>query len=113
MNLRYRFGTKLRGLRLSKGLTLRQVSIKSGLNYSYISLLENSKRSIRNAHSDTISKLAHGLNTSTARLREMAGIQPQNHDIYEDIKNGDVMTWQGRPINKQKLAQWFKEGHWL
>ena len=104
------FGKELKLLRSRQGYSLRQLENQSGISYSYISQIERGER--KTPKISTLKALAHGLRVPAEKLLNMAHINT-SHDIYEDIKNGDVMTWQGHPINKTKLEKWFKEGHWL
>ena len=57
---------KLKDLRLSKGLTVKQLSNKSGLAVGYISDLENGKAD--NPSKLTLSKLANALDVSISDL---------------------------------------------
>lgn len=111
MSLRQKFGNYIRKVRLDKGYSLRQVQRQSGISNAYISQLENASNKSMPKNS-TIKKLAKGLRIPVERLLKVAG-QNTSHDIYDEIKNGDIMTWQGHPINKKELAEWIKQGHWL
>lgn len=58
-------GVVLRGLRKKRGLSQEGLSFESGLDRTYISLLE---RGIRNPTLSTIQRLASALHVSSARL---------------------------------------------
>ena len=58
-------GFKIRALRKEKGLTLKQLSKKSGLSISFISDIENNRR---NPNLDNLNKLAISLNTSADKI---------------------------------------------
>lgn len=111
MDRRVKFGNYIRKIRLDKGYSLRQVQNQCGISNAYISQLENATNKSMPKDS-TVKKLAKGLRVSPEKLLRATG-KNISHDIYDEIKNGDVMTWQGKPINKNKLAKWFKQGHWL
>ena len=83
MTANEKFGTKLRELRKAAGLTLRELADKVGVNYSYLSKIENgvlpppSQRVIR--------LLARELNFDKDELLSLAGIIPD--DIAEILKD--------------------------
>lgn len=58
-------GTKLKTLRNGCGLTLKQLSEKTGLSISFISDIENGRR---NPNLDNLNKLAHALNTTSDKI---------------------------------------------
>ncbi|WP_203332622.1 helix-turn-helix domain-containing protein [Planococcus beigongshangi] len=67
-----KFGEYIKKIRTEKGLSMRELERRSGISQSYISQLE--KGSQQNPKTDTIQKLANGLNTSYKDLMEKAGI---------------------------------------
>jgi transcriptional regulator with XRE-family HTH domain len=83
MTVNERFGTKLRELRKAAGLTLRELADKVGVNFSYLSKIENgvlpppSERVIR--------QLSRVLNFDKDELLALAGIIPA--DIAEILKD--------------------------
>lgn len=88
------FGKNLRRLRESKGYSLRQLSIKSGVSYGQISRIEKGTRGTPKP--ETIEKLAKGLGVSYDYLMEIAGyVEPEKPDkpveLTEFLKNTNVL----------------------
>lgn len=61
-----KIGGRIREIRMTKGLTLGQVGLRSGLDRTYISRIESGK--IANPSHDTISKVARGLGVAVSEL---------------------------------------------
>jgi transcriptional regulator with XRE-family HTH domain len=72
MNIREAMGGVCRELRLERGLTLRQLSIKTSVGYSYISQLEVGQK---DGSSEIWESLAKGLGVPVSELLITAGIQ--------------------------------------
>lgn len=88
------FGKNLRRLRESKGYSLRQLSIKSGVSFGQISKIEQGTRGTPKP--ETIEKLAKGLGVSYDYLMELAGyVEPEKPDqpveLTEFLKNTNVL----------------------
>lgn len=77
------FGTALRDHRRSVGLTQRDLAKKSGLNFSYISKIENSR--LPPPAADTIVAICKILKISPEKLLALAGKTPS--DVQETISN--------------------------
>lgn len=106
------FGKSLKKLRESKGYSLRQLSIKSGVSYGQIAKIENGTRGTPKPK--TIEKLAKGLGVSYDYLMELAGYvendNPDNADkpdkperpieLTEFLKNANVL-FHGQPLTEQ------------
>ncbi|KPU43853.1 HTH-type transcriptional repressor RghR [Oxobacter pfennigii] len=86
------FGKFLRGLRESKDISIRQLSMQSGVSSSYISLLENGKRSIPKP--DILEKLAPCLSIDYEDFMEKAG--------YIDEKKGEPLVLSHFKIHMDK-----------
>lgn len=65
MKLQTAVGGTLRELRLSKNLTLRQLSDKAYISYAFLSEIETGKKCASN---DILETLAKGLDLTTAQL---------------------------------------------
>jgi transcriptional regulator with XRE-family HTH domain len=78
------FGEYLRNLRKAKGIKIRELAEKSGLNHSAISRIERNERGVPKA--TTIKKLALGLDEPYETLMEKAGYLTQ-HTESEDSKH--------------------------
>jgi transcriptional regulator with XRE-family HTH domain len=81
------FGKLLKSLRNQKGLSIKQLAAELGLNYTYISKLENSKV---NPSSKVISKFSDYFNYSSDELMLAADKIPK--DILEILKNNPQET---------------------
>lgn len=69
------FGEHLRELRLKKGFTLRTLADAVGVDFTYLSKIENGKVDYTPS-SDKIRALAQALNTDELDLLELAGKMP-------------------------------------
>lgn len=67
-----KFGQTIKDIRKTKGLTLRQAAQRGGLSYSFLSLVEQGKRSLPKV--ETLKKIAKGLNVPDSQIFELAGI---------------------------------------
>jgi len=76
------FGKTLKQLRTKRGVSIKKLAPEIGLNYTYISKLENSKVM---PSPKVINKLSRYFNYSTDELMLMAGKIPS--DIQEILKN--------------------------
>jgi len=81
------FGKLLKSLRNEKGVSIKQLAAELGLNYTYISKLENSKV---NPSSKVISKFSDYFNYSSDELMLAADKIPK--DILEILKNNPQET---------------------
>jgi len=70
------FGTRLRELRKAKGLTLRQLGDRAGLDFSYLSKIENDRFAYTPA-ADTIRDLAGILEVDALELLRLANKLPR------------------------------------
>ena len=66
------FGRKLKELRNEKGFTVRQLALQAGISNSYLSQVENGKRSIPKPA--TLEKIAKGMRVPKEDIFLMAGI---------------------------------------
>ncbi|MCA1058084.1 helix-turn-helix domain-containing protein [Rossellomorea aquimaris] len=81
-----KFGQKLKKLRLTKGLKIRELENLSGVSNAYLSQLENGKRG--KPSPEIIKKLAPHLDTSYTDLMKMAGyINEEIDDEAIDLMN--------------------------
>ena len=76
------FGVVLRNLRTKKGISIKKMAKDIGLDYTYISKLENSRV---NPSSDVVKKISGYLNYSSDELLLLAGKIPD--DIKEILIN--------------------------
>lgn len=88
------FGKHLKRLRESKGYSIRQLSIKSGVSFGQISKIEQGTRGTPKP--ETIEKLAKGLGISYDYLMELAGyVEPEKPDqpveLTEFLRNANVL----------------------
>ena len=81
------FGKLLKSLRNEKRVSIKQLAAEVGLNYTYISKLENSKV---NPSSKVISKFSDYFNYSSDELMLAADKIPK--DILEILKNNPQET---------------------
>jgi transcriptional regulator with XRE-family HTH domain len=72
MSMVERFAANLRRARLARGMTQEGLADASDLHRTHISLLEKAKRDPKLT---TIAKLAHGLDTTPARLLRGVGTE--------------------------------------
>jgi transcriptional regulator with XRE-family HTH domain len=75
------FGTRLRKLRRDAGFTQRQLAIAVGLDFSYISKLENGHNPPPAA--DTIVRLCQAMNVTPEPLLALTGKLPS--DVHESV----------------------------
>jgi transcriptional regulator with XRE-family HTH domain len=83
MTVNKKFGTKLRELRKDAGLTLRELADSVGVNFSYLSKIENGV--LPPPSERVIERLARVLNFDKDELLSLAGIIPP--DIAEILKD--------------------------
>jgi transcriptional regulator with XRE-family HTH domain len=83
MTVNEKFGTKLRDLRKAAGLTLRELAESVGVNFSYLSKIENGV--LPPPSERVVSRLAQVLNYDKDELLALAGIIPA--DIAEILKD--------------------------
>jgi len=76
------FGKLLKSLRLRKNVSIKKLGPELGLNYTYISKLENSKV---NPSPNVVKKLSHYFNYDADELMMTAGKIPK--DIESILKN--------------------------
>jgi HTH-type transcriptional regulator, competence development regulator len=69
-----RFGRRIQALRRDRGLTQRQVAAELGIDFTYLSKLENDRG--EPPGEETVRKLAAILNTDTEELLALAGKIP-------------------------------------
>ncbi len=81
------FGKLLKSLRNEKGVSIKQLAAELGLNYTYISKLENSKV---NPSSKVIIKFSDYFNYSSDELMLAADKIPK--DILQILKNNPQET---------------------
>ena len=90
------FGKKVRGLRQAKGLTLRDVASKVGINFTYLSKIENGKLDFSDYPSEKlIRKLAKALGGDTDELLLLA------EKVPDEIRRRVIQ----RPDAFRKLAR--------
>ncbi|MEK8126305.1 helix-turn-helix transcriptional regulator [Paenibacillus filicis] len=65
------FYEQLKGMRRTKGFTIRELADRSGVSAAYISQLENGNRGVPSP--DVLMKLSEGLNTPYTELMKIAG----------------------------------------
>ena len=63
------FSKKLKTYRKTKGLSLQELSIKTNLSVSYLSLLENGER--KNPSLDTLDKIANAFDIDILKLLDL------------------------------------------
>jgi len=76
------FSNLLKHLRIERGVSIKKLAAELGVNYTYISKLENSKG---NPSPEVIDKFAHYFNYSSDELMVAAGRIPK--DIQQILKN--------------------------
>ena len=76
------FGEVLKELRTSKGIGIKKMAKDVGLDYTYISKLENSKA---NPSSKVVGKISEYFSYNADELMLSAGIMPK--DIEEILRN--------------------------
>lgn len=78
------FGSNMRELRNDKGLSLQQLGDKTGFTKSYISMIENGRLKAL-PQSETLKKLADGLNIEHEYILYLAGVIDEN--LYKQREN--------------------------
>lgn len=80
------FGERLHELRLKKGLTLRALADATGLNFTYLSKIENGRLPYTPA-ADKIRLLAESLDVAPLELLRLADkVPPELADLTTDVK---------------------------
>lgn len=79
------FGQKLRELRKAMNLSQRDLAERVGLDFTYLSKIENDK--MKPPSADAIEKLAKELDVDTDELLALAGKVPQ--DLGETLKTSE------------------------
>jgi len=97
------FGRQIKRLRESRGYSLRQLAIKSGVSFGQISKIESGVRGIPKP--ETIEKLAKGLGVSYDYLMELAGYVESEKpvrpvELTEFLRNANVL-FHGQPLTEQ------------
>lgn len=82
------FGEFLRSIRNERGLTIRQIETYSGVSNSYLSQVENGKRSIPSP--DILKKLAPALKVSYELLMEKAGYTKKGVREIDSLTLDDI-----------------------
>ena len=82
-----KFSKLLKSLRTKKGVSIKKLARELGINYTYISKLENSKV---NPSREVIDRFSHYFNYSSDELMTAAGKIPR--DIEEILKNNPKET---------------------
>lgn len=77
-----KFSTLLKQLRQKRGVSIKKLAVELGVNYTYISKLENSKA---NPSPEVINRFAHYFDYNADELMIAAGKIPK--DIKEILKN--------------------------
>ena len=75
-------GQKIKALRRDANITLRDLGKKVGVDFTYLSKIENDKTDNRPPSEDLLKKLAHELNADTDELMALA------ERIPDDIPGG-------------------------
>ncbi|AFH60579.1 helix-turn-helix domain-containing protein [Paenibacillus caseinilyticus] len=87
------FGEELRKIRETKGLTLNQLAMYSGVSSALISRIENGTRGVPKP--ETIEKLANGLKIPYENLMSIAGYIEENNNLeplnFEAQKNALIV----------------------
>lgn len=95
------FGEKLRNLREERGMTLRDLSLRSGIHASTISRLETDQ--YRRPHVETFIQLARGFEISIQELAVLTDlIDPLDEDAF--LIKDRFLRENIRLINKQNLC---------
>ena len=77
-----KFGSLLKKLRTEKGVSIKKIAPHLGLNYTYISKLENSKV---NPSQEVVKKISHYFNYDSDELLTAAGKLPK--DVQDILRN--------------------------
>ena len=90
------FGERLREMRKEKGLTLREVAERAGIDFTYLSKIENERIPYTPAV-ETIRQLADALSVDSIELLTLAGSSPKNwRRSGETSRPGDISIAQRR-----------------
>ena len=77
------FGEYLKGLRMSRKMSIRKLAMKSGVSSSYISNIEIGKRNVPTP--DAIKKLSVALNITQEEMMIKAGHLREQKDVVYDF----------------------------
>lgn len=77
------FGEEIKNIRMSQGLTIREVAQSAGISHSYLSQIENNRRDTPNP--EIIKKIAAGLNADYYHLLKVAGYANTSYSHLEFI----------------------------
>ena len=100
MRVMNKFGETIRKIRESKGLTLNQVALYSGISAAQLSRIENGKRGVPKA--PTIKKIAEALKYDYHELLKVAGyIEEENDMTVDHNKLPDLTPKDERDIARQ------------
>ena len=92
------FGRKIRDLRLKNDLSLRDLSERSGVSYSFINSIEKNRYK---PSRETVIALANALNGADKdELLLLAGFSPENND-YKSPSEGDIYAGIIREIEER------------
>jgi HTH-type transcriptional regulator, competence development regulator len=80
------FGDRLRQLRRAKGLTLRQLAEATGVDFTYLSKLENGRMAY-SPSAEMVRKLARVLDADALELLELANKLPPELDSLKGSAN--------------------------
>lgn len=105
-------GEFLKGLRMSKKMSLREASEKSGLSHSYIRYLENGKRPGSNTPinptPDTLKSLAEAYNYSYEDLMHRAGyLRGESNDKMLDREELFVNDLSNLELTTEEIVEKF------
>lgn len=98
------FGKHLRRLRESRGYSIRQLSMRSGVSFGQISKIENGRRGVPKP--ETIEKLAKGLGVDYDYLMSLAGYINDDDEGTETLelthflRKANIM-FHGKPLTKE------------
>lgn len=97
------FGKHLRRLRESRGYSIRQLSMRSGVSFGQISKIENGRRGVPKP--ETIEKLSNGLGVDYDYLMSLAGYVSNDEtaetmELTEFLKKANVL-YHGTPLTEE------------
>ncbi|AZR72886.1 hypothetical protein BBF96_05470 [Anoxybacter fermentans] len=95
------FGSRLRKLREERGMTLQELSLKSGIHQSTISRLETDPQ--RRPHMETFIQLAKGFGVSIQELAILTDLIDPDSEENIVIKDEQLKT-NYHLLNKENLA---------
>ena len=100
------FGERIRELRAQRNFSQRELAQKVGIDFTYISKMENNKLD-HTPSVETIIRLARALETDELELMELANKMPP---ILEKLaKNQDAMRFFRRATETIKTAEGWKD----